>query len=85
MSQPPSLPPSIWTGLLQWSIAQGDGFHSNEPVEEMSEERKEFLRKAFDAMVVDETKRLKVVVNILKMPCEDANTLKAFIEKSADL
>lgn len=49
----------------------------------MSEEDREFLKQVFDSLVVDEVKRMKVIVGILQMP-EDEVGLKRLLNESAD-
>jgi hypothetical protein len=87
----------MWNAILRWSIAQG-AFQDDTPLEEhkpMSPERQEFLRKAFDSMVVDTFKRMKVLLEVLKIPLDGAalrlisqqlGELEEFkVENSADL
>eukprot|EP00940_MAST-03C_sp_MAST-3C-sp2_P001167 g1167.t1 len=56
--------------ILKWSLKQGEGRATTtaegEVVTEMSEERREWLRGALDQYVMDETRRINEIVELLE-------------------
>ncbi len=63
----------MWNAILRWSTAQTDTVdYTNEDktIEPMTKERQEFLLKAFESMVVDQTKRIKLIIQVLKVPLD---------------
>jgi len=84
MSDAPDPRLGVWTGLLKWSLAQ----HNIEPQSEakpMSDEDKQFLKQVFDTLVVDEAKRMKIIVEILRMPEDEAGIRRLLQESAAAL
>jgi hsp70-interacting protein len=76
---------SIWPGLLKWSLTQTDGlgYSSEDQPKALSEEDKKFLTDAFESLIVDEVKRIKVISNVLKLP-EKLDELKEYLTKNKD-
>lgn len=66
---------SKWSGLLNWSASFVDDTKSAETPKPLSEEDRAFLNKVFDSLTVDEVKRVKTLIMILKMN-DDAAVLK---------
>jgi len=76
----------MWNAILRWSLTQMDPAtdpgeeNSRAEPQEMSAERREFLTKAFDSLVIDETKRIKIVLSVLKTPL-DAERLRGIADQ----
>jgi len=51
-----------WMGLLQWSLQYQDGTSPTE-LNQLTQEKKEFLAKVFDSMTVNEPERLHFICN----------------------
>jgi hypothetical protein len=73
----------MYNAILTWSLTQTDGL-SETPLEPMSEERKEFLEKAMDGMVVDEFKRMQIILKVIGMPT-DVQQLRGIMEQLSQL
>ncbi len=56
-----------WPGLLKWSLSVSDGTTATE-FTPMTEERRKWLAEALEGLVVNDTERLKVVLNTLGTP-----------------
>jgi len=61
--------PFDWVGLLKWSMAYHDGTQDS-MAEPMSQERMEFIINAMDNMVMDEVKRIRILLAVLELPNE---------------
>merc|ERR550514_1715407 len=57
----------LWTGLLKWSLTQNDGTAPS-PAGPMSDEDKEFLRRAVEEGVKDEAKRMAEILGEVAPP-----------------
>jgi hypothetical protein len=73
----------MYNAILKWSLAQHDGL-SDEPMEAMTEDRKEFLNMAMESMLVNEFKRMKLVVQTLRMSF-DISQLRAAASQLGEL
>jgi len=65
----------MWSAILKWSLAQNDGTKSTSDAKPMSEEDRKWLEEVMNSMVVDEVARMKLIVEVLKIP-EDPATLE---------
>jgi len=65
---------SIYLFSSQWSLLYHDNTESSADVAAMSEEEKQWLQNAFDSAILDEMKRIKVLLHVLTLP-EDARKL----------
>lgn len=60
-----------YLGLLKWSLAQSDGT-STPSASRMTEDDKAWLKEAFEALTVDEAKRMKELLAVLREEdCEE--------------
>lgn len=51
-----------WLGLLKWSLSYTDGTRSSGDISPMSKEDREFLEKVMSEGIIDENKRMKVIL-----------------------
>ncbi len=63
---------SVLSGILRWSLSQGDGLQPNEDVQPMSEEDSRFLHDAFEAFTIDEAQRMRIIASTLALPETEA-------------
>merc|ERR1712138_125015 len=56
----------MYKALLKWSLGQSDGTSGPSTAMPMSEEKRKFLTAAMESYVLDETKRMKDILTILK-------------------
>ena len=54
-----------YLGLLKWSLAQSDGTRPSAPAR-MSEADRTWLKEAMEALTVDEAKRMKELLDVLR-------------------
>merc|ERR1719453_69871 len=66
----------LWTGLLKWSLTHNDGTEAS-PSGPMSDEDKEFLRKAVEEGVKDEAKRMAEILGEVAPPAGVAPPARA--------
>lgn len=53
--------------LLQWSLAYHDGTRETD-LKEMKEEDRQFIINAMDSMIMDEVKRIRILLEVLRLP-----------------
>ncbi|MCJ1296986.1 hypothetical protein MMC34_008555 [Xylographa carneopallida] len=67
----------VLSGILRWSLSQGDGLQPNEDVQPMSEEDAAFLQEAFESCTIDEAQRMRLIANTLSLPETEAGLREA--------
>ena len=67
----------VLSGILRWSLSQGDGLQPNDDVRPMSEEDARFLQEAFEAFTIDEAQRMRIIANTLALPETEAGLREA--------
>ena len=72
--------PVDWPGLLAWSMKYHDDTRTSEAVQAMSAADMEFLTSAMDAVIMDQTQRLKTLIEVLRLP-EDGARLHELVTR----
>ena len=67
----------VLSGILRWSLSQGDGLQPDDDVRPMSEEDARFLHEAFEAFTIDEAQRMRIIANTLALPETEAGLREA--------
>ena len=67
----------VLSGILRWSLSQGDGLQPDDDVKPMSEEDARFLQEAFEAFTIDEAQRMRIIANTLALPETEAGLREA--------
>ena len=73
----------VLSGILRWSLSQGDGLQPDEDVKPMSEEDARFLQEAFESFTIDEAQRMRIIANTLALPETEAGLRAATGRSSA--
>ena len=73
----------VLSGILRWSLSQGDGLQPNDDVRPMSEEDARFLQEAFEAVTIDEAQRMRLIATTLALPDSEAG-LREATERSTE-